>query len=147
MMTTRGTKRSRSHEDARSDSKVSPRAKPHTYDMRPAADADATVLNPSLMTERQQLAFLLRKTAPAKSPANSDSHATDDTGFKRKPSPVHKDAETMTARKSRAVKKAPAAVEILCCVCSKYTCTTALFICDHCDKKYPTQKKLGLISV
>ncbi|OQR87771.1 hypothetical protein ACHHYP_08067 [Achlya hypogyna] len=149
MMTTRGTKRSRSNDETRAETKVSPRnhAKAQTYDPRPEE-----VLNPSLMTERQQLAFLLRKTAPAKSPAHKDT-THEDTSLKRKPSPapspVHKSPiESTTTRKGRAAaaKKVPP-VEILCCVCSKYTCTTALFICEHCDKKYPTQKKLGLISV
>ncbi|KAF0722833.1 hypothetical protein AaE_009917 [Aphanomyces astaci] len=127
-------------------------------------DKLADDLHPSLMTERQQVAFLLRQSAQAMTASSDDSE--DDrrpTRMSRQtkappaatPSAANKENETSRRRKAAAPKKPrpiarasvidiPSSIKVdtaRCCLCTSWT--DSLFLCGHCDKKYPTQKALG----
>ena len=72
------------------------------------------------MTERQQLAFLLRQTAP---PKGSDSEEDK----------VPKKPKSDRGRKHEEAKED-------CALCNPSS--KALLLCRSCDKKYPTQKSI-----
>lgn len=52
-----------------------------------ASDDDLARLNPSLMTERQQLAFLLRKTAPTSGDSSAQSSESSEDELIQKLTP------------------------------------------------------------
>ncbi|KAF0722742.1 hypothetical protein Ae201684P_010415 [Aphanomyces euteiches] len=95
----------------------------------------------SLMTERQQIAFLMRQSAQEKTSSASES---DDDPPKRKHSANKENMPhaTMRRRKKNLHPNVVATPDPHCCLCTSWTDT--LFLCSHCDKKYPTLKTLGL---
>lgn len=134
-----------------SDHAKNKRARHHGYTNLEIANAsleELAQMNPSLMTERQQMAYLLRQTAPPKSKSDSSSSESEQEEKAKKTSrkkeethvspPVKKPAQLKSPRHSPR-KESEDEEETGCAMCGDANSPDTLLLCSKCDRKYPTQ--------
>ncbi|KAF4324342.1 hypothetical protein BBO99_00001884 [Phytophthora kernoviae] len=112
------------------------RQRPRGFSLDDEEDEHLVHMDPSLMTERQQLAFLLRTTAHEASDVSrpsDESSEDEDTAISPRPTKKARRIHNSSIEVP-PTRRGPGPYEA--------SFSDALFLCPSCDRKYPTQQTL-----